>query len=176
MTIKGSHVSVLFHCADMIPGEINSLQSKYCDDAVFLPGEDLTSGIASDADLWADSQPQMSSPPILQEVPPEDMSGQSECQLHPQFVENFELNAPDHCGEIMLHELPGSSGLTNWGTTVNVTSGNDLCWKPYVYCLDICVCLADEHTVTLYSVPSTSTLHVPKKCKRFYKNFKMTMK
>ena len=119
MTIKGSHVSVLFHCADMIPGEINSLQSKCCDDAVFLPGEELTSGIACEA-------PQMSSPPILQEVAPEDMSGQSEGQLHPQFVENFELNAPDHCGKIMLHERPGSCGLTNWGTTVNVTSGNDL--------------------------------------------------
>ena len=126
----------------------------------------------------------MSRPPILQEVPPEDMSGQSECQLRPQFgihsepqfVENFELNRPDYCGETMLHERPGSSGLTNWGTTVNVTSGNDLCWKPYVYCLDVCVCLADEHTGTLYSVPSTSTPHVPKKCERFCKNFKMTMK
>ena len=140
MTIKGSHFTVLFHCAGMIPGEINSLQGKYCDDAVFLPGEELMSGIASDADLGAVSQLQMSSRPILQEVPPEDMSGQSECQLQPQFgmhsepqsVENFELNTPHHCGESMLHEQPGSSGLTNWGTTVNVTSGNDLFWKPYV--------------------------------------------
>ena len=141
----------------------------------------MTIGIASDADLWADSQPQMSSPPILQEVSPEDMSGQSECQLHsqldihcePQFVENFELNTPDHCGEIMLHERPGSSGLTNWGTTVNVTSGNDLSWKSYVYCLDICVCLADE--MLHCTVSRATALHVPKKRKRFYKNFKMTM-
>ena len=104
MTIKGSHVSVLFHYAGMIPGQINSLQSKYCDNAVFFTWRRVDECIASDA-------PQMSRPPILQEVPPEDMSGQSECQLHPQFgihsepqfVENFELNTPDHCGEIMLH-------------------------------------------------------------------------